>query len=61
MTKKKAMKMLNLLAKKNYCNDRTGDTERNHIEADIILCDFLTSIGHADIVEAYDEIEKWYA
>lgn len=33
-----------------------------HREADNILCEFLTDLGYADVVEAYYNIEpKWYS
>ena len=38
-----------------------GDTELNHMEADELLCDFLISLGHKDIVKIYQEIPKWFA
>lgn len=37
------------------------DTEKNHAEADDILCDFLILLGHGDIVNEYNKISKWYA
>ena len=39
----------------------TGDTEGDHAEADRILCDLLKALGHADVVAAYDKVDKWYA
>lgn len=38
-----------------------GDTEINHGIADKLLCDFLISLGHKDIVDEYEKIDKWYA
>jgi hypothetical protein len=39
-----------------------GDPEEAHIKADEILCEFLSSLGHADVVEAWNEVSpKWYA
>jgi hypothetical protein len=38
-----------------------GDPEIEHQEADKQLCLFLVAIGHADIVEQWDKVSKWYA
>lgn len=37
------------------------DPEMAHGEADDLICTFLTDLGHSDVVEAYENIEKWYA
>lgn len=37
------------------------DLEEAHLEADEILTDILTRLGHTEIVEAYEQIGKWYA
>jgi len=38
------------------------DTEVGHGKADDILCEFLISLGYADIVREYEKVEKkWYA
>jgi hypothetical protein len=37
------------------CN---GDPEHAHAEADALL---LSYIGDADVTEAFDAVEKWYA
>ncbi len=38
-----------------------GSTEIAHSDADDILCEFLVGLGHADLVEIYLDVEKWYA
>ena len=38
-----------------------GDIESAHAVADRVLCDLLTSLGHASVVETYGKIKKWYA
>lgn len=38
-----------------------GDPEDAHKEADSILTDLLLSMGLEEIVEAYNDIPKWYA
>lgn len=37
------------------------DTEGAHASADEVLCDLLKTLGYADVVEAWDKIDKWYA
>ena len=37
------------------------DTEVAHAYADGILCDILNELGYSDIVEAWEQIDKWYA
>jgi len=41
--------------------DEGGDKEVPHCEADDILCELLISLGYKDVVDEYEEIEKWYA
>lgn len=38
-----------------------GDREEPHIEADGIPCEVLVKLGFEDLVDAYNEIEKWWA
>jgi hypothetical protein len=37
------------------------DYEDSHITADEILCDLLKSLGHQEVVDAFNKLEKWYA
>ena len=37
------------------------DTEKAHIEADAILCEFLNELGYQNLVNEYNEIDKWFA
>lgn len=39
----------------------SGDAERAHFDADMILCDVLRTLGYHDIVDAWWKVEKWYA
>lgn len=41
--------------------DQNGDIEAAHADADTILCQLLTTLGYADVVEAWEKVEKWYA
>jgi len=38
-----------------------SDQEMGHIEADGILCDLLKELGYSEVVDAYNELHKWYA
>lgn len=38
-----------------------GDTEAAHSDADSVLTDLLESLGCEEVVEAYHQIDKWYA
>ena len=38
-----------------------SDLEVAHAQADDILCALLRRLGHTSIVEAWDEVGKWYA
>lgn len=42
------------------CN-ANGDIEMAHMNADAALCAFLRELGHDDVAEAFEEVEKWYA
>lgn len=37
------------------------DTETAHGKADDLLCEYLLLLGKTDIVEAYNQVGKWYA
>lgn len=37
------------------------DIEHAHVRADEILLELLRTLGYADIIEAYNRIDKWYA
>lgn len=36
------------------------DKESEHMNADGLLCDLLEELGFEEVVEVYNEIEKWY-
>lgn len=40
---------------------KSGDPEAAHGDADKILCELLIMLGYKEVVDAYAEIEKWYA
>jgi polyhydroxyalkanoate synthesis regulator phasin len=37
------------------------DTEEAHIEADKLLCSFLRELGYDELVDAFEDIDKWYS
>lgn len=41
------------------CDD--GDRESWHRDADIVLCELLTSLGYEDVVTEWYKVLKWYA
>ena len=40
--------------------DRTGK-EGAHTKADALLCELLEKLGYKDLVDKYDEVNKWYS
>ena len=40
---------------------RNGDTEVAHGNADDTLCELLISLGYQDVVDEWIAVEKWYA
>ena len=40
---------------------KNRDTEQAHYDADVILCDFLSELGHGDLVKLYEDVDKWFA
>jgi len=41
--------------------EHNGDTESAHYEADRLLCQQLNELGYSRLVDAYNQIKKWYA
>jgi hypothetical protein len=37
------------------------DREMAHVEADQLLCKLLIELGYKDVVDAWENIDKWYA
>jgi hypothetical protein len=54
MTKEQAIEKLRDIQK-------GGDQEAAHMDADEVLCDLLKALGHADVIEEYEKVAKWYA
>lgn len=53
MTREEAIEKL------KKCEDL--DTETAHCDADQVLCDLLKSLDYADVVDAWEKIDKWYS
>lgn len=51
----------NMYAERIQNSCHTGDDERDHVEADEIVCNLLTELGFHKVVEAYEDVGKWYA
>jgi hypothetical protein len=51
---------------KEYCEQLnelkfSNDTSDAHVEADNLLCKLLNKLGFDEVVDAFHEIDKWYA
>jgi len=42
-------------------NELNNDVEGGHINGDKILCNLLKTLGFDEVVNAWDELSKWYA
>jgi len=40
---------------------KSDDIECAHGDADDVLCKLLTYLGYKEVVEAYEEVDKFYA
>jgi hypothetical protein len=56
MTREEALERLSEVSEK-----LGDDPEAAHSQADMILCELLRSLGYGDVVDAWDDMEKWYA
>ncbi|MCL7942072.1 hypothetical protein M8009_17450 [Halomonas sp. ATCH28] len=45
----------------SWLQELVVDQHMQHVDADEVLCEFLISLGHGDVVEEYRKIEKWYS
>ncbi len=53
--------MTNVEAIKRMKKARLRDHEDAHSDADEILCELLISLGFKELIEIYNEIDKWYS
>jgi hypothetical protein len=42
-------------------HQQNGDIESAHEQADNVLRELLITLGYQDVVDEFDQIEKWYA
>ena len=49
------------LAELKKIADCAGDTERDHSEADEVLCALLRFYGQEEVVKEFEALDKWYA
>ena len=54
MTKEEAIEALRIHANNPFLDEA-------HVLADRVLCNLLTELGYADVVDEWHKIEKWYA
>lgn len=40
---------------------KSSDPEVAHLKADDVLTELLESLGYQDVVDAYEQVPKWYA
>ena len=59
-SKKRRAEILARLREMVGAEDFDTDIEAQHIEADELLCEYLTLLGETSLVEAYKALEKWY-
>ena len=41
--------------------DKIGDEETAHVIADRVLCELLKELGYQSVVDAFDDVSKWYS
>ena len=49
------------LAKLQEIFARGWDQESDHVDADDVLCELISSFGYPEVKEAFDRIDRWYA
>jgi hypothetical protein len=45
----------------SWLQESVVNQHQQHVDADEVLCELLTSLGHEDVVEEYRKIDKWYS
>lgn len=63
LMKSEALAKLQSMAEEQAEEERTGSfrhTSQRHVDADAILCGLLRQLDMADIVDAYEALDKWY-
>ena len=57
----KAIQRFKEIVDKQLKNPEYCDLEEDHIEADDLLCEVLSQLGHGELVRFYNLVDKWYA
>jgi hypothetical protein len=45
----------------SWLQESVVNQHEQHVDADIVLCELLISLGYEDVVDEYRKIEKWYS
>lgn len=48
-------------AEKMYQLAESGDAEADHVKADELMCQLLTSLGYGEGVKIFRDMDKWYS
>ncbi len=48
-------------AEKMYQLAESGDAEADHVKADELMCQLLTSLGYGEGVKIFRDMYKWYS
>lgn len=59
MTKEKYIEYVEWMKRQE--EELGGDIEEIHRSADFILKEFLRELGYDELVEAFEDLPKWYA
>ena len=46
---------------KRIAEDSKDDPEFNHLEADLLLCAFIESVGFPELAAEWKKVNKWFA
>jgi hypothetical protein len=52
---------LNTFLKNMKCIGKDLDQEKRHAKADALLCEILIAEGYKALVDAYEDLPKWFA
>ena len=48
-------------AEKMYQLAGSGDEEADHVKADELMCQLLTSLGYGEGIKIFRDMDKWYS
>ena len=64
MNEKRLKQYEGYMAKRIKASDhfeRIGNIKRCHVEADIIIVNFIKELGYEKLANLYKQVDKWYA